>query len=440
MNRWSTIDRWSSGIFPVFTCLNLLPPESQPMDDDNSYEYEYDSSDNNTDGDYYSETTSTNWFQEIGNSLFGMLIGLVLFLASFVVLFLNEGRLDFSQAAKSAIVIQADAPAPQAHGKTVALTGAIASPEILGDGQYLKPAPYIALGRTVEMYSWREAESSQSTKQVGGGKTTTKTYRYTKVWTNKPESSAKFKQATTHRNPAKSIADQIYKVKDAKIGRYGVDLPNLPAAVPMGTCNLDAAGNSERASAAALRLQPDQLLPVAAGIAKPQLVGDQALFLGRGTLGTPQVGDLRICYTVLPNQAQVTLFGKLAADRVVPARFGKEPFFKIFPGERQAAIGALKTEYNIQLWAIRVLGFILMWVGLMLVMGVFSAIANVLPFLGDLVEAVSGFAAFIAAGLLSTVTILVSSLLHNPIALAASAVIALGVFLLGRKGVLQFQR
>jgi Transmembrane protein 43 len=410
------------------------------MDDDNSYQYEYDSSDNNTDGDYYSETTSTNWFQEIGKSFFGMLIGLVLFLASFVVLFFNEGRLDFSQAAKSAVVIQADAPAPQANGKTVALTGAIASPEILGDGQYLKPAPYIALGRTVEMYSWREAESSQTQKQVGGGKTTTKTYRYTKVWTNKPESSTKFKQATTHRNPTKGLPDQIYKVKDAKIGRYGVDLPNLPSAVPIGSCNLDAAGNSAGSTTSALRLEPNQLLPVAAGIAKPQLVGDQALFLGRGTMGTPQVGDLRICYTVLPNQANVTVFGKLATDRIIPASFGNEPFFKIAIGERQAAIGALKTEYNIQLWAIRILGFILMWVGLTMVMGVFSAIANVLPFLGDLVEAVSGFATFIVAGLLSTVTILVSSLLHNPIALAVAAIVSLGAFFLGRKGILQFQR
>jgi hypothetical protein len=410
------------------------------MDDDNSSQYEYDSSDNNTDGDYYRETTSTNWFQEIGNSLFGMLIGLVLFLASFVVLFCNEGRLDFSQVAKGAIVIQANAPAFQANGKTVALTGAIASPEILGDGQYLKPAPYIALGRTVEMYSWRESASSKSTKQVGGGKTTTKTYRYTKVWTNQPESSTKFKQSTTHRNPTKAIADQIYKVKDAKIGRYGIDMPNLPSAVPIGSCNLDAAGNSTRSTASVLRLEPNQLLPVAAGIVKPQLVGNQALYIGRGTVGTPQVGDLRICYTGLPNQANVTVFGKLAVDRVIPASFGKEPFFKIFPGERQAAIGALKTEYNIQLWAIRVLGFGLMWVGLMMVMGVFSAIANVLPFLGDLVEAVSGFAAFIVAGLLSTVTILVSSLLHNPIALTVAAIVSLGAFFLGRKGILQFQR
>jgi Transmembrane protein 43 len=409
------------------------------MDDDNSYQYEYDSSDNNTDGDYYSETTSTNWFQELGNALFGTLIGLLLFLGSFVLLFWNEGRVNFSQAAKSAIVIQADTPAPQANGKIVALTGAIASPEILGDGQYLKPAPYIALGRTVEMYAWKETESSKTTKQVGGGKRTTKTYRYSKVWTNKPQSSAKFKQASTHNNPVKAISDQIYKVKDAKIGRYGVDMPNLPNAVPIGSCDLDAAGNSTRSTASTLRLQPDQLLPVAAGMTKPRLVGDGALYLGRGTLGTPQVGDLRMCYKALPNQANVTVFGKLATDRVMAASYGKEPFFRMFPGARQAAIVTLKGEYNIQLWLLRFGGFLLMWVGLMLMAGLLSAIANVLPFLGDLVEAVTGFAALIVAGLLSTVTIIVSSLLQNPIALFVAAIVALGAFFLSRKGILQFQ-
>jgi hypothetical protein len=75
-----------------------------------------------------------------------------------------------------------------------------------------------------------------------------------------------------------------------------------------------------------------------------------------------------------------------------------------------------------------------------LVAGPFSAIANVIPFVGDLVEAVGGFAALIMAFLLSSVTILVSSVLHNPIALAVSAVIALSVFVCGRKGILQFQR
>jgi Transmembrane protein 43 len=399
------------------------------MDDYDSYE---------SGGDSYSETTSTNGFQEIGKSIVGMFVGLLLFLGSFILLFCNEGRIDLSQAAKSAIVIPANAPAPQANGKTISLSGAIASPEIIGDSKYLKPAAYVALGRTVEMYAWKETVDSHTEKQIGGGKKTTKTYKYTKAWTDKPADSAKFKRSEQYRNPAKALNNAIYKVTNAKIGQYAVDLPNLTQPVPMGDCDPGTTSKPSKNAAALLRLQPDALVATAAPQA--QLSGDRLLFTGKGTATAPQVGDLRICYTALPTQAKVTVFGKLAGDRVVPARYGNEPFFKIFPGERQAAIGKLKSEYDMQLWGFRILGFILMWVGLMLVAGPFSAIANVMPFIGDLVEAVGALAALIMAFLLSSVTILVSSLLHNPIALAVSAIVALGAFLLGRKGVLQFQR
>jgi Transmembrane protein 43 len=400
-----------------------------PMDDYDSYE---------SGGDSYSETTSTNGFQEIGKSIVGMFVGLLLFLGSFILLFCNEGRIDFSQAAKRAIVIPDNAPAPQANGKTVAISGAIASPEIIGDPQYLKPAPYIALGRTVEMYAWKETSDSKTTKQVGGGKTTTKTYRYSKVWTTKPANSSNFKQKN-YQNPAKALADQTFQVSRAKIGQFAIDMPNLTQPVPLATsCEPGTPSKPAKNKANLLPLTTAQLQPQAQSAV--QLIGNRALFTGKGTATAPQVGDLRICYTALPNQAKVTVFGKLAIDRVIPATYGKQPFFKLFAGERQAAIGKMKSEYDLQLWGFRLLGFALMWVGLMLVAGPFSAIANVIPFVGDLVEAVGAFAAFIAAGLLSTVTILVSSLLHNPIALAASAVIALGVFLLGRKGILQFQR
>jgi hypothetical protein len=407
----------------------LVSQSFSPMDDYDSYE---------SDSDSYSETSSTNGFQEIGKSIVGMFVGLLLFLGSFILLFCNEGRIDFSQAAKRAIVIPANAPAPQANGKTVAISGAIASPEIIGDSKYLKPAAYVALGRTVEMYAWKETSDSQTTKKIGGGKTTTKTYRYNKVWTNKPANSSNFKQKN-YQNPPKAIPDQTFKVTNAKVGQFAIDMPNLTQPVPLATsCEPATTSKPAQNPANRLPITPAQLQPQAQPAV--QLVGDRALFTGKGTATAPQVGDLRICYTALPNQAKVTVFGKLASDRVTTARYSNEPFFKLFPGERQAAIGKLKSEYNLQLWGFRILGFILMWVGLMLVAGPFSAIANVIPFLGDLVEGLGAIVSLIVAGLLSTVTILVSSLLHNPIALAVAAIVSLGAFLLGRKGVLQFQR
>jgi Transmembrane protein 43 len=168
--------------------------------------------DENNDSDTeYTESSTQNWLQQFMSSLAGVVIGICLFIGSFVLLFHNEGRIDFSQAAKSAIVIPADTPSSQAQGKIVSLTGDITTPGTIGDGLYIRPGAYVALSRTVEMYAWEEKESKQESKQLGGSKTTTTTYRYNKIWTNRPPESIKFKQSSSHRNPAKALKDQVFK-------------------------------------------------------------------------------------------------------------------------------------------------------------------------------------------------------------------------------------
>ncbi|MCU0570530.1 MAG: hypothetical protein MUF49_28645 [Oculatellaceae cyanobacterium Prado106] len=101
----------------------------------------------------HQEVSVRGWGQSLLGSLIACFFGLLLFLGSFVLLFANEGSTDFSKVAKSAQVITATAPNPQAQGKFVAVTGAIATPQLLGDNLYLKPGAYVVLARTVEMFA-----------------------------------------------------------------------------------------------------------------------------------------------------------------------------------------------------------------------------------------------------------------------------------------------
>jgi Transmembrane protein 43 len=385
----------------------------------------------------YTESSHENWLQQFMSSLVGVVIGICLFIGSFVLLFHNEGRIDFSQAAKSAIVIPADTTASSpAQGKIVSLTGDITTPTTIGDGLYIKPGAYVALSRTVEMYAWEEKESKQESKQLGGSKTTTTTYRYNKTWTNRPAESIKFKHSTSHRNPTKALKDQVFKAPTATIGRYGVDMAKLEHPVSEIYCgdgNVITPGIS-RDKKQQLALEPALLL-ARKNAPTPQLVGQNYLFQGMGTPTTPRIGDLRICYAALPSQTRVTLFGRLSSSLITAAKINEEAFFRIFPGERLAAIGTLKTEYQLMLWGLRAGGFVMMWLGLNLILGPIAAIANVIPFLGDVVEALSGTASLLVAFLLSSVTIIVSSLLHNPVMLAIAATISLGVFAIGRLGI-----
>jgi hypothetical protein len=93
-------------------------------------------------------------------------------------LILNEGQMIVNQVAQSAIPISSTVTNQQHVGKLISLNGVITSNETLGDGLFIKPAKYIVLGRSVEMYGWKEKRNKQVKNKVGGSQTriTTATY------------------------------------------------------------------------------------------------------------------------------------------------------------------------------------------------------------------------------------------------------------------------
>ncbi len=85
------------------------------------------------------------------------------------------------------------------------------------------------------------------------------------------------------------------------------------------------------------------------------------------------------------------------------------------------------------LWFFRLLGFGLMWVGLWLLVNPISVVLSFIPLLGDIAGTFNGITSFVAAFVLSAVTILVSSLVHHPGVLAGCVAVTLVVLLVGRK-------
>ena len=98
-------------------------------------------------------TEKIGYFQRLRNSIGGIVFGIVLFLASFAVLFWNEGRVDLSRVAKTSTEIAATGSPTASVGDFVSVTGNITSPEQLGDSPYLAPGNYISLSRTAEMFA-----------------------------------------------------------------------------------------------------------------------------------------------------------------------------------------------------------------------------------------------------------------------------------------------
>jgi hypothetical protein len=363
--------------------------------------------------DQITEVTTTGYFKRIMNSIGGILFGILLFFAAFVVLFNNEGSVDYSTIAKTAVQVDSGTVTtdPALADKLLVTSGVFTTDETIGDDLYLKPGPYLALERDVEMYAWVEKKSSKTDTNVGGSETTTTTYSYVKEWTSNPESSGNFKEPVGHQNPSLDLEGTSKRVMKAKIGAYGVDMQNitLPAMSQL-TLNTE---NTTLADGAILDKSGFIFISKTAG-------SSHAL---------PAVGDVRISYGALKSGINATVFGKLNGD-TFGTYLTKDNlrFYQAFTGSKEEAIASLHESYVMWIWIWRLIGFMMMWIGLSTVLAPLSVMADVLPMLGGLSRSIVGAITFVIALVLSGVTILISMLLHNVVALVIAVIVIVGVF------------
>jgi hypothetical protein len=153
---------------------------------------------------------------------------------------------------------------------------------------------------------------------------------------------------------------------------------------------------------------------------KPQtfsLADDKYLFKGSGTLSQPEVGDVRISYTALVPGAKVTMFGKLDGGSIQAYKDKESSLFRAVPGSREEAIQTLADEHKTVGWVLRIVGFLMMWFGLILFFGPINTLLDILPFLGSAGRFLVSVVMFPIALVLSLVTVILSIIAHSPILL-----------------------
>ncbi len=365
--------------------------------------------------DQFTEVTTKGWGKRILDSFLGVLIGLALFFISFIVLWKTEGRTNYAKIASQALEVSSSKVESEAEGRLVSVTAPLETSGTLGDPGFLKPGAYIRLWRTVEMFAWVEEKHTKTEKKTGGSEVTTTTYNYKKEWTDDPRPSSQFKHPEGHENPPLPIEAKTYLAERANVGAYAVDLERI--SLP-GTTQLE--------------LSPEKLdLPKGSDYT----LSGNFLFRGQGTMAEPKVGDIRLSYHVLPSGKKVTAFGKLSGSELVPyLHKGEKRLYRAIFGDRDEAIALMKQEYKIAGWAGRIIGFLMMWVGLLMMTGPLHTILDVLPFLGKASRFIVGLLTFPIALVLSLVTIIISMIAHNVIALIiVMALIVGGGFLLYHK-------
>lgn len=357
-------------------------------------------------------TTSTGFFGNLLGSFVSIPIGILLFLGAFVVLFLNEGRPNMAKIAeKQSVAVAADTVGSE--GEFVSVTGTLATTETLGDPLFVAPGAYVALERDVEVYAWVERSESETRDKLGGGTETVTTYTYERQWVSDPADSSTFQEPAGHQNTAKRLEDGAWRVTSATIGAWRLDVPNtrMPGTTQVAPGTLSLTGDAAAATST---------------------VQGNHVYLGGANPASPAIGDHRVSFSVLAPGGTVTGFGEASGGALAPWNYkGDRTFLRVLEGSREDALATLAFEEKIIAWGLRILGFLMMWIGMGMVFAPLHAVAGILPFAKKATKFIVGAVTFPIAAVLTIVTIVVSMILHNIFALiiVALLVVGLGVWL-----------
>ncbi len=375
-------------------------------------------------GDKYTEYEHTGFLGNLGNSFGNMVFGFILFLASFVLLWWNEGRavdryITLETGQKN--LVQTQNFDPKNDGKLVYISGAMETTESPLDSEFnITNDKAVKILRRVEMYQWKESESTRTEKNPGGSKTKKTTYSYDKVWSDNHISSDSFnaKYRDQYKNPSSKEPSRNYFAKNVKVKGYKLNESQI---------NM---------------LENLKELPVPNDVKFPAKMASKAknnssfIYVSRSgntSISNPEIGDYKITFKYLP-AGTVSVIGE--------QRDGGFTEYKTKTGELlEVREGNLKSDEIFQkatsenetfTWILRGVGLLVMTIGLVMCASPLQALVDVIPFIGSIVGAITGFFALIISLALSSITIAIAWMAHRPMLSIAVAGGGIAVWLLLR--------
>lgn len=366
--------------------------------------------------DSFTEVTHESWFSRIGGAIKGILVGLILFIVAFPLLFWNEGRTvhrykSLKEGGGAVVSVTSNSVNADNAGKLIHVTGKADTETILTDPIFEVSVNALKLNRTVEMYQWQQTTESRTEKETGGGTKTVKTYRYNKIWSDHKINSENFKRPSGHQNPGSIPYKQLRQTAD-KITLEAFVLP----------------------SSLVRKIQNFTPLPIASETPLPEELHGQAtiyndvFYMGEDP-ASPSIGDVRVAFEVI-KPFQVSIIAKQVDNTFRPYQTEVGGNIELLqPGIHSADAMIKKAQESniIMAWIFRLTGFILMLVGLIMILRPLSVLADVLPILGDIVGAGTGVISFLLATILSLITIGIAWVFYRPILGIALIVVAVGL-------------
>ena len=125
--------------------------------------------------DSFQKVTRQGWGSRLGDSIKGILVGVVLFIAAFPILWLNEGssvRRYKALKEGEGVTISVDSQAidPANEGKLIHTMGKAVTDEVLQDMHFAVSANALRMKRNVSMFQWVEETSEKKEKKLAAAR------------------------------------------------------------------------------------------------------------------------------------------------------------------------------------------------------------------------------------------------------------------------------
>ena len=388
----------------------------------------------------YTETTTTSYGQRLAGSAKGMIGGLLVFIIGTGLLWWNEGRTVRTAKAigdaASHVESVADVSKVDAslNGKLIHASAFADTKDTLTDDMFGVREQAIKLDRKVEYYQWVEHSQTKKRDKVGGGEETITTYTYEQKWVDKPVNSAEFKdpQYQSANKVLSEVEEREELAQHVTFGAY--TLPESLVGSISGSEPVEVRMTEEQ------RFTWDERLHML----RPKVNTETSLvhtsantaYLGLSP-NSPQVGDVRVTFTKVP-PADISLIAQVDGStfKVYRAKNGQS-FSRVQMGTVgvDEMIEQARSENNMLTWVLRLVGVLLIVIGLKGMFGLLPMLFKVLPFLGSIVDAGVGLVSWIFGLAWSLIIIAIAWLVFRPIIGISLLVLAIaGIVFLKRRG------
>jgi len=333
-----------------------------------------------------------------GGMIGGVLFGSIAFLASFILLFWNEGRAvqtynSLNEGAAAVTSVGADSVNAANNGKLVYVSGMAVTNDTVTDNDFSISVRAIKLQREVLMYQWKESSRSSDINKT--------TYTYEKVWSSSLISSRNFEQQSGHENPAEMRFEPTdFVANNVTLGAFTLS---------KSLVNKTSGGRSLAVDSVPYNLP--------ASVKDQTKVTDGYFYIGSGALASPQIGDMQVKFTVIEPTTVSVISGQKdktfapyqtqAGDALDMLEMGTQTPEEMFKSAQET--NAILT------WLLRGGGFIAMYIGAALLLSPATQLLKFIPFLGELVERALYLVAFAVTFLFSFVIMSVAWLIYHPL-------------------------